>query len=101
MPAKLVAMLLWVFVVRNIFSKSTNPPGVRTASPSLIDAGGAGCPDRCASGSTAWLDVFATSLWISGARSDGFALGGVGLGDTASVAADIRAVLPVAVWPVF
>ena len=33
--AKDVAMLLCVLVVRKIFSRSTNPPGVRTASPIL------------------------------------------------------------------
>src|SRR5580700_403461 len=35
--AKLVAMLFCVLVVRNIFSRSTNPPGVNTASPMLND----------------------------------------------------------------
>src|SRR5271170_643839 len=101
MPAKLVAILLWVFVVRYIFSKSTNPPGVSTASPILMDAGGAGGPACFACGFADWLEVPATSLGISGATSDGFALVGVGPGETASVLADISAILPVAVWPVF
>src|SRR5258708_27987274 len=40
--AKLVAMLFCVLVVRNMFSRSTNPPGVNTASPMLKEPSGLG-----------------------------------------------------------
>src|SRR5271168_3055350 len=40
--AKLVAILFCVLVVRNTFSKSTNPPGVNTASPMLKEPSGFG-----------------------------------------------------------
>src|SRR5713226_8130248 len=53
MAQKLVAATLPVLVVRKTFSKSTNPPGVKSASPILKDSGDSffcSCPIRLGAG---------------------------------------------------
>src|SRR5260370_34517924 len=56
MVQKLVAATLPVLVVRKTFSKSTNPPGVKSASPILKDSGDSffcSCPKRLGAGDAA------------------------------------------------
>src|SRR5712692_1917233 len=55
MVQKVVAATLPVLVVRKTFSKSTNPPGVKSASPILKDSGDSffcSCPIRLGAGDT-------------------------------------------------
>src|SRR3989441_6219385 len=56
MAQKFVAATLPVLVVRKMFSKSTNPPGVKSAAPILKDSGdsfGCSCPIRLGAGEAA------------------------------------------------
>src|SRR6266850_5458636 len=57
--AKFEAMLLCVFVVRKIFSKSRNPPGVNTSRPILTDD----CPVAPWS-AVVWLGGFEPALLL-------------------------------------
>src|SRR5580693_841167 len=95
MPPKLVAMLLCVLVVRNIFSKSTNPPGVRTASPILMEPG-AFCRSLCCAARAAErLGGADRPSRISGEGAGGIAAAGCGAGcDETETFSDVGANAP-------